>query len=225
MTHLECGVVSVELVYYYICFPLAVILVFSIHEYSRAVASTLLGDVTPKLKKRLSFNPLKNVEPIGLIFALITGFGWGNPVPTSALHYKNKKLGTVIAYVIPMMVNAVFAVGFNLIFKLMDNYANLPAPGMLRNLYLATMVFVGYLAMFNMSYALFNLVPVYPLAGSKILTALISPEATVKKAHFEAILQLVLIVLMLAGLFHSVIFPICDVILDGTMTNMPFSIR
>ena len=68
-----------------------VIFATTLHEFSRAVVSTVLGDKKPKNGGRLTINPAKHFAPVGFILAWITGFGWGKPVETSSIFYKNRK--------------------------------------------------------------------------------------------------------------------------------------
>ena len=70
----------------------AIMVATTIHEFTRAAVSTALGDKIPKEEGRLTLNPIKHFEPIGLIIMLACGFGWGKPVNTSSLYYKNRKL-------------------------------------------------------------------------------------------------------------------------------------
>ena len=69
----------------------SVLVATTLHEFVRAVTSTLLGDKKPRQDGRLTLNPVRHFEPIGFILAFLTGCGWGKPVETSALYYKNRK--------------------------------------------------------------------------------------------------------------------------------------
>jgi len=77
-----------------------------IHEFTKARVSAALGDPTPKRHGFLTYNPFKFFEPIGFIFMLaFRGVGWGQPVPTSPLHYKDRRKGVLLTYTVPMFVN------------------------------------------------------------------------------------------------------------------------
>ena len=106
-----------QLIVYLLGIP-AIMLAATIHEFTRAAVSTAFGDKLPKEEGRLSLNPINHFEPIGMILMLACGFGWGKPVNTSALHYKNRKKGTLITAVSPTIANLIFVFIFMLIANL-----------------------------------------------------------------------------------------------------------
>lgn len=90
----------------------AIMIATTIHEFTRAAVSSSLGDKLPREQGRLTINPLKHFEPIGMILMLACGFGWGLPVNTSALYYKDRKKGVLITAVAPTIANLIFAFVF-----------------------------------------------------------------------------------------------------------------
>ena len=86
----------------------AIMIATTIHEFTRAAVSSSLGDKLPREQGRLTINPLKHFEPIGMILMLACGFGWGLPVNTSALYYKDRKKGVLITAVAPTIANLRF---------------------------------------------------------------------------------------------------------------------
>ena len=87
---------------------IAIIIATTVHEFTRALTSTILGDTLPKQKGRLTLNPIKHFEPIGFILMLATGgFGWGKPVDTTSLYYKNRKRDTLLTAIMPDIANII----------------------------------------------------------------------------------------------------------------------
>ena len=85
----------------------------TVHEFVRALASTVLGDNYPKSQGQVTLNPVKHFEPIGFLMMLYSGgFGWGKPVETSALYYKNRKRDTLLVAILPTVVNLILGLVF-----------------------------------------------------------------------------------------------------------------
>ena len=99
-------------IFYLLLKAVAIIIATTVHEFTRALTSTLLGDKKPEKDKRLTINPIKHFEPIGFFVAFATGCGWGKPVDTSALYYKNRKAGILITAIVPSVINIVLAIVF-----------------------------------------------------------------------------------------------------------------
>ena len=164
-----------------------------IHEWVRAMTSHALGDTLPSQRGFVTANPLKFFEPIGFIFMMVFSMGWGQPVPTSALRYKNRQLGSVLVGLVPILVS--FAIGvivFNVLrmAQITNNHV-----GML--LYMFSRI--------SISFAIFNLIPIYPLSGQRILLALASPNLTASLTYYEKPMQFILIILMAFGIIPSFI--------------------
>ena len=85
----------------------------TVHEFVRALTSTVLGDTYPKSQGQVTLNPVKHFEPIGFLMMLYSGgFGWGKPVETSALYYKNRKRDTLLVAILPTVVNLILGLVF-----------------------------------------------------------------------------------------------------------------
>ena len=182
----------------------AIIIAVTLHEFTRALVSTLLGDARPKRDGRLTLNPVKHFEPIGFIIAFATGCGWGKPVETSALHYKNRKAGIVLTAVMPSVVNMAAAVAAILCI----NRLVVPAQ------------YAGYLyyglralAYHNIALAVYNIVPVPPMDGEKVLSCILKPDNYFKYVQYEKIIQVIFLLLLFMGYAGNVFDPI----ITGTM--------
>ncbi len=172
-----------------------VIFATTLHEFSRAVVSTVLGDKKPKNDGRLTINPAKHFEPVGFILAWITGFGWGKPVETSSIFYKNRKRDTLIAAIAPSVINILAAVVFSLIYKFVP-----------QNIIAYT--FIVNLIRYNVSLAVYNIVPFTPMDGLKVLSAVMPANTYFKYIQYEKIIQMVFLLLLFMGYTDIIFSPI-----------------
>lgn len=146
----------------------AILITLSAHEFSHALVAHALGDQTAKRLGRLTLNPLSHIDPFGLMTLVTVGFGWGKPVPFNPYNLKNQSWGPVaIAFAGPGM-NLFLATVMALILRIV-----LPSLGD-GNLLVQFLLLSIYL---NLSLLLFNLIPIPPLDGSKLLLALLSGPA------------------------------------------------
>jgi len=144
---------------------LAILIALSTHEFSHALAGTLLGDETAKRMGRLTLNPIAHVDPIGLIALVAVGFGWGKPVPFNPYNLKNQKWGPVIVALAGPGMNLVIALTLGTVLRVIGPALG-PANLLTQFLYLSVFL--------NIALLFFNLIPVPPLDGSKLLLAVVS---------------------------------------------------
>lgn len=134
----------------------AVIISLTIHEYAHGLISTAQGDDTPRNYGRLTLNPLAHIDPIGFISLMLFRFGWAKPVPISSRNYKNQRIGIILTSLAGPVSNLLLA-----FFSILSIYLfNVQAEGMV--------YFLTQLIFLNLGLAVFNLIPIPPLDGSKI---------------------------------------------------------
>ncbi|MEF3244991.1 MAG: site-2 protease family protein [Caldisericaceae bacterium] len=144
----------------------AVLITLTIHEFGHAYAAYKLGDTTAKEEGRLSLNPLRHIDPIGLLSLVIFRFGWGKPVPVDFTALRNLKKGMIIVSLAGPFANLLIAGVFSLIYRFM-----ISRPFALS--YLGYFIsLIQYTIMLSIYLAIFNLIPIPPLDGSKIVFAL-----------------------------------------------------
>jgi len=142
------------------------VIVITVHEFFHAFAADRLGDPTPSLKGRLSLNPLVHLDPIGTILIFLAGFGWGKPVPFDPYNLKHpKKDSAVISFAGPLS-NIIMAVLASIILRLI---LSLPA---LNTSFFFPEVLNAFIRL-NILLAIFNLIPVHPLDGFKVVAGLL----------------------------------------------------
>lgn len=159
---------SVEYVISLFASFLAVVVVLTMHEFAHAYVAYKCGDPTPKWNGRLSFNPLRHFDPLGLVCFAFVGFGWAKPVPINPNNFKKYRLGLGLTSSAGIIVNYLTAILFYPLLMVVVHYAD-GLPEIIETfLYDLT----SYLYAYSLSFCVFNLLPLYPLDGFRIVDAL-----------------------------------------------------
>lgn len=177
----------------------ALIVAATVHEYAHAYVADRLGDPTPRAYGRLTLNPLAHLDPIGSLLILLVGFGWAKPVPINPSHFGNWRRDTIIVAAAGPLANVtlLFALGIPYKLGLLD--VGGPGPALpAQSLMLRMMVI-------NAMLAVFNLLPVPPLDGSKILMGVLPPAQAVSYARLQPFGTLILIVLVFTNWLSVVV--------------------
>lgn len=180
-----------------------VIVAVTIHYFICAAVAVKLGDELPRKEGRLSLNPLKHIEPIGFIIMLISMYGWGNPVNINSGYYRNKKNAVMTVALSGIVANFVAAVLFGLGVKFM------PAVNEITEIVRMVMV---YIVQYNLTLGVFNLIPVYPLDGYKILSVMVRPSTYFKILPYEKIMLMILMLLVFSGGLDIILGPIVNLL-------------
>jgi len=181
----------------------------SFHEASHAYVSYRLGDPTAKNMGRLTLNPFKHLDPLGAIMMLVSGFGWAKPVPINPFYYKDKKKGTMLVSFAGPMSNLLLALiaSFCQMF-LIRRYGllRIGSFGLVSVLY----NFCSLLFVININLAAFNLIPVPPLDGSKILSGILTPRLYFKFMQYENYIGIIFLVIIFVfpGILSRIMSPI-----------------
>jgi Zn-dependent protease len=151
---------------FFIAFVVAVVIGITVHEFSHAAAATAQGDLTAKSQGRLTLNPASHLDPLGTIFLIIAGFGWGKPTPFDPQRLRSRRVGVVLVALAGPTSNVVVAILAAIALRLTDpTYFELGSSGFTSNLLYA-------LVYLNVVLAVFNLLPIPPLDGSRLLSTL-----------------------------------------------------
>ena len=172
----------------------AIFLCLTIHESCHGLAALALGDPTAKSMHRLSLNPLRHIDLLGLVMMFVAGFGWAKPVPVDPRYFKKPKQGmavTALAGPVSNFILALLAMGISKVIYLYAPY---------NAVWDTLFVFCLYtLAPLSIGLGLFNLIPIPPLDGSKVLGAFLSDRAYFTLMRYERYGMLVLLALSFLG--------------------------
>ncbi len=184
---------------------LAALVVLTIHEYAHAITAYRLGDPTAKSIGRLSLNPLRHLDPIGALCMVFFHFGWAKPVPINARYFKKPKRDfalTALAGPLSNLISAFVAACICLLFEkalpLID-----PQNGFLYTFVLTAEFFFLLFHHMSIGIAVFNLIPIPPLDGSRLLNALLPDKTYFKLMKYEKYFYYGILAWLFLGSFLS----------------------
>jgi Zn-dependent protease len=190
---------------------LAIPLMYSVvlHELAHGWVAWRMGDPTAKLQGRLSLNPIRHLDPVGTIMLFIFGFGWARPVPVNFNYIRDRRKGLILVASAGIITNMLLAFLAFFLYRLLT-----PAPGEVT----ATLLY--YLAQINIILAAFNLIPIPPLDGSKILMGFLPERLQYSFSRLEPYGFFIIIGLLFLGaldpliaFFRSIILALIRILL------------
>ena len=187
----------------------AVLLCLVLHETCHGIAAYCLGDPTAKREHRLSLNPLRHIDWVGLLAMVLTGVGWAKPVPVNPNYFKHPKRGMAITALAGPVSNLLLALVLLFGAKLL--YVRALATGEFSQLWFS---FLLNTAMLSIGLGVFNLIPIPPLDGSKVLAALLPDRQYQWLMRYERFGMLVLMALVLFGSLSNVLSPAIGWVFD-----------
>ncbi len=192
-----------------------------IHEYAHAYVATRLGDDTPRLKGRLTLNPLAHIDVIGALMIFLVGFGYAKPVPVNPRRFKNLRGGMALTALAGPLSNIIMAIIFMLIANVF-NVAMIYTNGMIVTQ--VAMLFFTFAAQINVSLAIFNLIPIPPLDGSKIISLFIPAKYYFKVLQYERYIVIAVFALIVFGVLDAPLSFLSSYVMQGIswLTSLPF---
>ena len=181
----------------------AIAVAISVHEFGHAYSAHLLGDDTAKMYGRMTLNPAKHIDIMGLIAMLIVHIGWAKPVPVNPNNFRNYKLGNVLVSLAGAIGNILAAIVCVFVMK----SAKLEAIQTISNVTL----------IYNVGFAAFNLLPIPPLDGWGIISTFIPYKYNDLVYKYEAYSYPILLILLVTGVYGIIVSPIRDVIWNIVM--------
>lgn len=182
----------------------AVVICLTIHEAAHGFTAYLLGDKTAYASGRLTLDPMAHIDPIGFLCMMLVGFGWARPVPVNISQFKNRRVGMGLVAAAGPVSNLIL--GFiAYVISILLQIKLYPATGFLQTLVL----FFTYIGAMSVGLGVFNLIPIHPLDGSRILDAILPFKMQVKYQNFmrrygSVILLVVIVFLWIGGLSYLV---------------------
>lgn len=181
-----------------------IIIGITFHEFSHAFTAYRLGDDTPKHQGRVSLNPLDHLDPIGFVLLLIAGFGWGKPVQTNSRNYSRKismEKGEAIVAVAGPLMNFIVAGVLTLVSYLITHFTGesiaytIYGGMVVGNAIQILLIVIKFAISINITLGLFNLIPLPPLDGSKIIKIFLPQKAKMWYINNEQMLYIVFMIL------------------------------
>ncbi len=196
---------SFQSIIYVLILAVVVLLALSIHETAHGFAAYKLGDPTAKYDGRLSLNPLKHIDPIGALSLFFFGFGWAKPVMINPNYFKNLKRDTALTALAGPVSNILLA------FVGMLFWVHLVP--VLHNAYFT--MFIRMFILLNVNLAVFNLLPIPPLDGSKIFLTLLPQKIYYEIMRYERFGFLILIIALYLGVLDPFLYFCNNAITSG----------
>lgn len=177
------------------------------HEYAHGWMADRLGDPTARVMGRLSFNPLSHLDFLGSIFLIVFGFGWAKPVPIDPYNFKNPKIDTLKVAIVGPLTNFALALIFAFVIRIMSLYLGNQTILNVFNLALTYAVYI------NITLAIFNLIPIAPLDGFKVVAGLLegrqlSEWLSLERYGFIFLMFLIFPILGKSSVFGTIISPL-----------------
>ena len=172
----------------------AFIIAITVHEVSHGYAADRLGDPTPRVMGRLTFNPMAHLDLVGTLMILFAPFGWAKPVPFDPFNLKNPRRDTAIISLSGPTANLLTAIVASLILRIIDP--------ILGGIFSVIPFFLQIIVMMNVNLSIFNLIPIFPLDGFHIVEGLLPEEAARQWVQLQP-LGFIMIFVLVFPLFGS----------------------
>jgi len=181
-------------------------MVIPVHEFAHAWSATKLGDNTPRYQGRLTLNPFAHIDPLGAVCMLITGFGWGRPVQVNPMNFRKYRKGMALTAAAGPISNLIVAF-FGIIaykianaFFIASMFTDMPSEIPLS--YWISLI-LYYFTVINIGLAMFNLLPIPPLDGSKIVSYFVGPKLDMFIARYQMYISIGFILLVFSPILNK----------------------
>jgi len=196
-----------------------VLLAITFHEFAHAYAADKLGDDTPRMQGRLNLNPTSHIDPFGFFMLLFAHIGWGKPVQINPRNFNRNismdKAQAIVSVAGPLM-NFILAIVLSLVYCMIYKFAGHVFIASTVGEVILTIIF--YAIVVNVGLGVFNLIPLPPLDGSKILKNFLPYNAKYWFEQNEQMFYIVFIIIWITGIASNIISPIIDWVTSGILT-------
>ncbi|NLK01177.1 MAG: site-2 protease family protein [Clostridia bacterium] len=183
----------------------ALLIALSFHEYAHARMAYAWGDPTAKNEGRLTLNPLAHLDPIGMLMLLIVRFGWARPVPINPFYFRDRRRGLFWVSLAGPGMNLLLGLAATFFWVLGRSWGGYGT-------FIESILY--YLVIYNVFLAIFNIIPLPPLDGSKILSSLLPARQLYHYQRIEPYGPFLLIFLLIFGRLPLLLIPVANAIID-----------
>ena len=196
-----------------------VLIAITFHEFAHAFAADRLGDDTPRRQGRLSLNPFDHLDPVGSVLLLFAGFGWGKPVQVNPKNYNRnitmEKADAIVSLAGPLM-NFALAIVFTIIYCALYKFAGIQFILSTYGSIIITLLSSAIVT--NIGLGVFNLIPLPPLDGSKVIRPLLPYNAKQWFMNHEYVFYIIFLVIWITGIAGWIISPIIRFLGNGLLS-------
>lgn len=208
------GLSLTEIIAYVLSAIAVIFLTLPIHEWAHAYTATRLGDPTPRYDGRLTLNPFAHIDYVGALGVLLCGIGWAKPVSINTRYFRNPKWDMALTALAGPVCNLVVAFIILFIMNTVLFFTEI-----MGSFVFFVCSFLFYIAQINVGLAVFNLIPIPPLDGSRLLSAFLPNRLYYKLMRYERVLFYVILALVITGVLGGPIDTATNAIL-GVFTNL-----
>ena len=197
-----------------------VLIAIPVHEVAHGYVANRCGDPTAKSFGRLTLNPLKHFDPLGALCMLLVGFGWARPVPVNSRYFKKPRRDMFLVALAGPLANLLLSLAALLLYRILGavflaNYTAFETGAFTTTLLYVFMQFLSVFISMNVSFAVFNLLPIPPLDGSRLLLIFLPPKAHIWFVRNERTISLVMFLLLIFNVLDLPLVFLRNLVLNG----------